>query len=74
MVNGKYVLPRRSISHKLHPNPDPGIAYLTGDIANRVEGLSLEAHWYDGTDLPYELMTTGYTFEKTLAANQSQSV
>jgi hypothetical protein len=37
--------------------PDPGIAYVTGDIANRVEGLSAAAHWYDSLGLPFDLMT-----------------
>jgi hypothetical protein len=49
-------------SLRMPEKPDPGIAYLTGDIANRVEGLSAEAHWYDGVGLPFDLMTTGYTF------------
>jgi hypothetical protein len=37
--------------------PDEAIAYLTGDIGNRVEGLSAEAHWYDSTGVPFDLMT-----------------
>ena len=49
-------------SLRMPEKPDPGIAYLTGDIANRVEALSAEAHWYDGVGLPFDLMTTGYTF------------
>lgn len=55
-------------SLRMPERPDPGVAYLTGDIANRVEGLSAEAHWYDGTGVPFDLMTTGHTFiadEKT---------
>jgi hypothetical protein len=44
-------------SLRMPEKPDPGIAYLTGDIGNRVEGLSLEAHWYDSTGLPFDLMT-----------------
>lgn len=48
-------------SIRMPEKPDPGIAYLTGDIGNRVEGLSAEAHWYDGAGLPFELMTTGHT-------------
>ncbi|HUV65675.1 MAG TPA: hypothetical protein VMW24_17395 [Sedimentisphaerales bacterium] len=51
-------------SVRMPEKPDPGIAYLTGDIANRVEGLSLEAHWYDGVGIPFDLMTTGYAFEQ----------
>jgi hypothetical protein len=49
-------------SLRMPEKPNPGIAYLTGDIANRVEGLSPEAHWYDGVGLPFDLMTTGYTY------------
>ncbi|MBM3334561.1 hypothetical protein FJY63_07855, partial [Candidatus Sumerlaeota bacterium] len=52
-------------SVRMPEKPDPGVAYLTGDIANRVEGLSLEAHWYDSIGIPFELMTTGFTFEQT---------
>ncbi len=44
-------------SLRMPEKPDPGIDYLTGDIGNRVEGLSAEAHWYDGTGLPFDLMT-----------------
>ncbi len=44
-------------SLRMPEKPDPGIAYLTGDIGNRVEGLSPEAHWYDSTGLPFDLMT-----------------
>jgi hypothetical protein len=44
-------------SLRMPEKPDPGIAYLTGDIGNRVEGLSAEAHWYDGSGLPFDLMT-----------------
>jgi len=44
-------------SLRMPERPDPGIAYLTGDIGNRVEGLSPEAHWYDSTGLPFDLMT-----------------
>ncbi len=44
-------------SLRMPEKPDPGIAYLTGDIGNRVEGLSAEAHWYDGTGRPFDLMT-----------------
>ncbi|MBN2450158.1 MAG: hypothetical protein JXR77_07195, partial [Lentisphaeria bacterium] len=45
-------------SLRMPEKPDPAIAYLTGDIGNRVEGLSPEAHWYDGTGVPFDLMTT----------------
>lgn len=44
-------------SLRMPEKPDEGIAYLTGDIGNRVEGLSAEAHWYDSLDLPFDLMT-----------------
>ena len=44
-------------SLRMPERPDPGIAYLTGDIGNGVEGLSPEAHWYDSTGLPFDLMT-----------------
>ncbi len=37
--------------------PDPGIAYLTGDIGNGVAGLSEAAHWYDSLGMPFDLMT-----------------
>ena len=43
-------------SLRMPEKPDHGIAYLTGDIGNRVEGLSAEAHWYDGIRLPFDLM------------------
>jgi len=44
-------------SVRMPERPDPGLAYLTGDIGNRVEGLSAEAHWYDAVDIPFDLMT-----------------
>jgi len=44
-------------SLRMPEKPGPGIAYLTGDIGNRVEGLSPEAHWYDSQRLPFDLMT-----------------
>lgn len=44
-------------SLRMPEKPDPGVAYLTGDIGNRVECLSPEAHWYDSLDLPFDLMT-----------------
>jgi hypothetical protein len=43
--------------------PDPDIAYLTGDIGNHVEGLSAEAHWYDSTGVPFDLMTQVSTLQ-----------
>jgi len=52
-------------SVRMPEKPDPGIAYLTGDIANKVEDLSVEAHWCDSVGIPFELMTTGYTFVQT---------
>jgi glycosyl hydrolase family 42 (putative beta-galactosidase) len=50
-------------SIRMPEKPDPGIAYLTGDIGNRVEGLSAEAHWYDSTGLPFDLMTQVNTLQ-----------
>jgi hypothetical protein len=44
-------------SLRMPERPDPEIAYLTGDIGNRVEGLSAEAHWCDSQQLPFDLMT-----------------
>ena len=44
-------------SLRMPERPDPELAYLTGDIGNRVEGLSAEAHWYDSTGAPFDLMT-----------------
>jgi len=44
-------------SVRMPEKPDPGIAYLTGDIGNRVEGLPIEAHWYDSLGVPFDLMT-----------------
>jgi len=51
-------------SLRMPEKPDPGIAYLTGDIADRVEKLSAEAHWYDSQDLPFDLMTLINTFHR----------
>ena len=50
-------------SIRMPEKPDPGIAYLTGDIGNRVEGLSAEAHWYDSTGMPFDLMTQVNTLQ-----------
>jgi len=44
-------------SLRMPEKPDAGIAYLTGDIGNRVKGLSAEAHWCDAQGLPFDLMT-----------------
>ena len=44
-------------SIRMPEKPEGAIAYLTGDIGNRVEGLSAEAHWYDSTGVPFDLMT-----------------
>ncbi len=52
-------------SLRMPEKPDPGLAYLTGDIGNRVEGLSAEAHWYDGTGMPFDLMTQLNTMHST---------
>lgn len=45
--------------------PDPGVDYLTGDFGNEVEALSCEAHWYDGQNRPFDLMTTVYLNDGT---------
>ena len=50
-------------SIRMPEKPDSGIAYLTGDIGNRVEGLSPEAHWYDSTGVPFDLMTQVNTLQ-----------
>lgn len=50
-------------SMRMPERPDPGIAYLTGDIGNHVEGLSAEAHWYDSTGVPFDLMTQVNTLQ-----------
>ena len=42
---------------RMPERPPKGIAYLTGDIGNRVEGLSVDGHYYDATGLPFDLMT-----------------
>ena len=44
-------------SLRMPEKPDAGMDYLTGDIGNHVEGLSAEGHWYDGTGVPFDLMT-----------------
>ncbi len=44
-------------SLRMPEKPDEGIAYLTGDHGNRVEGLSADAHWYDSQQLPFDLVT-----------------
>jgi len=51
-------------SLRMPEKPNAGVAYLTGDIGNRVEGLSPEAHWYDSQGLPFDLMTTVFTHEE----------
>jgi hypothetical protein len=51
-------------SLRMPDKPDEGIAYLTGDIGNRVEGLSAEAHWYDSLDVPFDLMTQVNTLDE----------
>ena len=57
-------------SVRMPEKPDPGIAYLTGDIGNRVEGLSCEAHWYDSTDVPFDLMTQVNTLQPADGGNE----
>ncbi len=59
-------------SIRMPEKPDPGIAYLTGDIGNRVEGLSAEAHWYDSTGVPFDLMTQVNTLQPADAAPGSR--
>jgi len=51
-------------SLRMPERPDAGIAYVTGDIGNGVEGLSPEAHWYDCTGLPFDLMTQLSTLQE----------
>ena len=69
----EFVRDTAAMIHKIDPNclvavnwayslrmpekPDAGIAYLTGDIGNRVEGLSAEGHWYNSLGVPFDLMT-----------------
>ncbi len=48
-------------SLRMPETPPKGIDYLTGDIGDRVEGLSAEAHWYDSLDRPFDLMTKIHT-------------
>jgi hypothetical protein len=55
---------------RMPEKPDPGIAYLTVDIANKVEKLAIEAHWFDGVGLPFELMTTGHVAYKQTQPNK----
>lgn len=55
-------------SLRMPERPDPALAYLTGDIGNRVEGLSAEAHWYDSTDVPFDLMTQLSTMHSHVVA------
>ncbi|MCX7013224.1 MAG: hypothetical protein NTW86_11815 [Candidatus Sumerlaeota bacterium] len=38
--------------------PDPLVDYLTGDRACEPDILSVDAHWYDAQDKPFDLMTT----------------
>ena len=52
-------------SIRMPEKPDPGIAYLTGDIGNHMEGLSAEAHWYDSIGVPFDLMTQVNTLQPT---------
>lgn len=40
------------------PEEARGVDHLSGDEANEVETLSLHAHWYDGQNKPFDLMTT----------------
>jgi hypothetical protein len=58
-------------SLRMPEKPDSGIAYLTGDIGNRVEGLSAEGHWYDGTGLPFDLMTQLNTHHTSAVAGDA---
>lgn len=38
------------------------MAYRTGDIGNRVEGLPAEGHWYDGSGVSFDLVTPLNTY------------
>ena len=60
-------------SIRMPEKPDPGIAYLTGDIGNRVEGLSPEAHWYDSVGLPFDLMTQVNTLQAIIGSDGQPS-
>ena len=60
-------------SIRMPEKPGPGIAYLTGDIGNRVEGLSPEAHWYDSIGLPFDLMTQVNTLHAVIGPDGRQS-
>ena len=60
-------------SMRMPEKPAPGIAYLTGDIGNRVEGLSPEAHWYDSLGLPFDLMTQINTLQAVTGPDGGQS-
>jgi hypothetical protein len=42
---------------RMPEEPDGTVDYLTGDRGNEVHLLSMDAHWYDSTGLPFELMT-----------------
>ena len=60
-------------SMRMPEKPGPGIAYLTGDIGNRVEGLSPEAHWYDSVGLPFDLMTQLNTLQAIIGPDGRKS-
>ncbi len=49
-----------NFAHSLHMPEDAGdwVDSLSGDIANDVDQLSRQAHWYDGQAKPFDLMTT----------------
>ncbi len=61
-------------SVRMPEKPDPGIAYLTGDIGNRVEGLPIEAHWYDSLDVPFDLMTQINTRQRVVRSDDGREV
>jgi len=59
-------------SLRMPEKPDAEIDYLTGDIGNRVEGLSPEAHWYDSQETPFDLMTQICTLQLETAGGQGR--
>jgi len=61
-------------SVRMPEKPAPGIAYLTGDIGNRVEGLSVEAHWYDSLGVPFDLMTQISTRQRVARPEDGREV
>ena len=60
-------------SLRMPETPPKGIDYLTGDIGDRVEGLSPEAHWYDSLDRPFDLMTKIHTRYPVGGSNRTRT-